>query len=506
MKDRKLAIFVSFFAGATSLAQETIWIRLLSFASNNSPQTISIVLAVFLIGIVTGSYIGKRICLQWEERNQLWDKVSLTLLCSGFIDIGAPVLLAHMENMILMPLAMLLFVYLTSLSKAILFPIVHHIGSRMNSGRIGRSVSMVYFLNIIGATVSPIVIGFWLLDRVGSVEIMKSIGMASVLLGIWIGKTSNILQNAGAFVLASTLIYIPKGDLIKKLAFGSDLARIPFIIENRHGIIHTTYNPVKGDGVYGGNIYDGRINVDPFLNSNGIRRAYLLSTLHPASKRILEIGLSGGAWARVLSAMPGVERIDIVEINPGYIELIKKYPLVNTILSDPRIHIHIDDGRRWLQRYEGPPFDLIVINNTYHWRAFATNMLSKEFMFLVKKNLSRKGIYAFNSTGSLDALFTAFTVFSNAYQWRGRSFVYAARHDFRQFDRQRGVSNLKKCLEKLGYGPNIKGWNELISMLSNPKWLGVKDLEEYKNNELMIISDWNLVPEYRHGRYKIWPF
>lgn len=506
MKDRSLAIAVSFLAGATSLAQETIWIRVLSFTGNNSPQTISIVLAVFLLGIVSGSLLGKQFCSHSGEHGYLWKKASLALVLSGFIDILAPVLLSMMDNIILMPLAMLLFVFLTSSTKAVLFPIVHHIGSRMNDGSIGRSVSRIYFANILGATVTPILIGFWLLDHAGSIQTMQTVGLVCVVLGLWIDWPGAKAWSVAILITVATLLVIPESNLIRKIATGSDVTSIPVLIENRHGIIHTTHNPEKGDGVFGGNLYDGRINVDPFLNSNGITRAYLLAALHPSPKRILEIGLSGGAWARVVSAIPGVERMDIVEINPGYLQLIEHYPTVRPILSDPRIHIHIDDGRRWLRRYDGPRFDIIVINNTYHWRAFATNMLSREFMQIVKTHLAPNGIYAFNTTGSMDALSTASEIFPYAAIWSPSYFVYASSRNFMTIDSIAARKRLIQCLERLGYDKKHDDWNKLLESLTHPKWIGMSDLNDSLKNDLIPVSDWNLVPEYRHGRYKFWPF
>ena len=54
---------------------------------------------------------------------------------------------------------------LTALIKSIMFPIAHHLGSQQSGARIGRSVSKVYFGNIIGSTLGPIVTGYLLLDQ-----------------------------------------------------------------------------------------------------------------------------------------------------------------------------------------------------------------------------------------------------------------------------------------------------------------------------------------------------
>ncbi len=62
MKNNYLIYLISFFSGFLSLAQEIIWMRLISFAGMSVPQTFSYTLALFLLGIAVGAQIGKSIC------------------------------------------------------------------------------------------------------------------------------------------------------------------------------------------------------------------------------------------------------------------------------------------------------------------------------------------------------------------------------------------------------------------------------------------------------------
>jgi spermidine synthase len=47
--------------------------------------------------------------------------------------------------------------------------------------------------------------------------------------------------------------------------------------------------------------------------------------------------------------------------------LIKKEPEVAPILTNPKIKIVTDDGRRWLRANPGRHFDAIVSNTTWHF-------------------------------------------------------------------------------------------------------------------------------------------
>jgi len=61
------------------------------------------------------------------------------------------------------------------------------------------------------------------------------------------------------------------------------------------------------------------------------------------------VGLSIGSWLAVVNGFPGVEHIDVIEINPGYIEAAQAYPVQARAMRDARVNIIIDDARRWLR-------------------------------------------------------------------------------------------------------------------------------------------------------------
>ncbi|MEI9968168.1 MAG: hypothetical protein WDM87_05905 [Terracidiphilus sp.] len=121
------------------------------------------------------------------------------------------------------------------------------------------------------------------------------------------------------------------------------------LVENRSGVIAVD---ARGT-VYGGGAYDGHFNIDPMNDTNGIFRAYAIPGLHPNPKNVLIIGLSSGSWAQILANDQQVEDVTIVEINPGYPQLIRERPTIVSLLTNPNVHIVIDDGRRWACRAPG---------------------------------------------------------------------------------------------------------------------------------------------------------
>ena len=118
------------------------------------------------------------------------------------------------------------------------------------------------------------------------------------------------------------------------------------------------------------------------------------------------LGLASGSWAQVIVNNPEVESLDIVEINPGYISLIAQYPEISSLLSNPKVHIYTDDGRRWLLAHPEAKYDVMVANTSYHWRDHSSQVLSTEFLQIVKQHLLPGGLYYYNATESPDVFIT----------------------------------------------------------------------------------------------------
>jgi spermidine synthase len=185
--------------------------------------------------------------------------------------------------------------------------------------------------------------------------------------------------------------------------------RFALVIENRSGVVAVDRRGV----VYGSGVYDGKFNVDPVHDTNGIIRAYAAAALRPEARDVLVVGLGSGSWTQVLANEPGVEHVTVIEINPAYVELLAYSRVVASLRTNPKVEFIVDDGRRWLMRNDRR-FDTIVQNTTYHYRAHATNLLSREYFELCKQRLKPGGLLFYNTTHSLDAQRTGLAVFRHA--------------------------------------------------------------------------------------------
>ena len=88
--------------------------------------------------------------------------------------------------------------------------------------------------------------------------------------------------------------------------------------------------------------------------------------VNPDIRRVLIIGGGDGGTAREVSRYPGVERIDMVEIDERVVRLCQRFlPQTAACLErDPRIHMHFRDGLPFVAEAEPGRYDLILVDST----------------------------------------------------------------------------------------------------------------------------------------------
>jgi len=492
--------WLSLLIGFLSLSEEILWVRVLGFAYGTAPFVFSFVLACYLVGIACGAACGKRLC---ARVGNLYAAAALVLAAAALADAFTPQLISHFlvpQNPQRLGVAAIA-IALTAALKSVLFPIVHHLGSAAEGARVGRTVSRIYFGNIIGATLGPLLTGFVALDHLNTDEcFVLSAGACLLICLACVVKSGRpqliAVPAAAALLLNGCAAHSarPGPGSLQLLAFGGP-EYLTHFSANRHGVIHTILSR-NGDLVFGGNLYDGMVAVNVDSNANRLDRLYLLALLHPHPQRVLAIGLSGGAWVRAVEGFPGVERIDVVEINPAYLELVRAYPEVAALLADPRVRLHIDDGRRWLKRNPGERYDLIIQNTTYHWRANAANLLSREYLGEARRHLRVGGVLTSNTTGSFDVLETAAAAFPYAYRYA--NFAYASDHPLSP-----DLTRLQAVLRPDGTplaAPGTPPPGSVVAFLSDARLEPARAFIARRGASAEVITDDNLLSEYRHGQ------
>ncbi len=392
--------------GFVSLSYEIFFFRTISYASGSSAPAFAMTLSAFLVGIASGSRQAGEHCktaTQVETNRRLVN----TLLTASVLGALFLPLLNHLSWLDRGVVGVgMLMVYLVARFWGSVLPYLAELSIAADS-KAGMRTAFLYLANIFGSAAGSVVTGFVLMDYLGLVAIAAILAAAGaacalvLIMALTISDNERLWRAALAAMIGFVaLVTIPllSEHVLENLQWKGMAAASNFVdvVENRSGIITVT-----DDGtVYGHGMYDGRFNTDLKKDSNGIVRPYALSLFHPAPRNVLMIGLSSGSWAQVIVSNPNVVSLTIIEINPGYLTLIAKEPEVASVLSNPKVTIITDDGRRWLRGNPARQFDAIISNTTWHFRASVTNLLSVEFLDIVRRHLNPGGIFFYNTTDS----------------------------------------------------------------------------------------------------------
>lgn len=402
--------------GFVSLSYEIVWFRVHSFTTGGHAIAFAAVLGSFLLGIALGSLFARRYCTSDVKGQGLRALAGFALAATLASFLVAPVsswLATFLPYPFLLPLV--------TISAGLLgatFPLICHYGVAPDA-KAGAGMSYLYLANIIGSASGSLVTGFVLLDVLSLQWTSVLLAMLGLMLAGGLAfladtpKTSR-LRHLAAVGVSVVLVLAISGWLFDGLwhrlqVFDKPDPSEPFahVVENRHGVITVT----QDRRIYGGGMYDGVFSHDLVNDRNLIARPFALAAFTETPRDVMMIGLSSGSWAQVVANLPGVEHLTVIEINPGYVELIGLEPSVQSLLNNPKVTIEIDDGRRWLNRNPDRKFDLIVMNTTWHWRGHATNLLSVEFLQLMREHLKPGGMALYNTTDSARVQRTACEVY-----------------------------------------------------------------------------------------------
>ncbi len=408
-----LGIILAGFSGVIALAYEIIWYRIFAFSAASKAPTFAFVLGMYLNGIAFGAILAERISCSERTPAEQRRLTGCLIVIGNILAFALAPAASYVVHAAQWPFVALLLLPFGALFLGAIFPLACQLSVRPDENA-GSRLGKLYFVNIIGSTLGSFVIGYLLMDFMSTAQVSLLLVCGGTLLGLALLTWRDAQQWKRAAALALVTAVVVGGlwptfsRMYRRLLPGYEKAGdFEYVIENRSGVVGVLANRT----VIGGGAYDGKFNTDPVQDTNGIFRAYALSAIHPRPRNVLMIGLASGSWAQVIANNPQVEHLTIVEINRGYLALIPRYDEVRSVLSNPKVTITIDDGRRWLRRNPNLRFDAIVMNTTWHWRASATNLQSLEFLKLLRHHLNPGGVGYYNTTESPEVQVTAARTF-----------------------------------------------------------------------------------------------
>ena len=441
-------------AGALLLGLEVVWFRFLLLFCFGSTLTFALMLAVVLLGIGLGS-LAASAWLRFRTDGErglhvvaILAGVATALTYSGFVEVTARYgnrFLTDLPTIIVVSVRLMLP---TSLLSGAFFALL---GKRLKAGIVGeaRTAATLTLANTVGAMVGAVGGGFVLLPRFGMERsfFLIACGYGVVAFCAWAGRSRDtvpawgerVIGGMASLAFAAVLALFPFGLMRNHYlrVAASRWAEGPHIAAIREGLTETILYLRKdlwGEPVY----YRLLTNGISMSSSHSLSRrymnlfVYIPVALHPAPRRALLISYGLGSTAKALTDTEDLSSIDIVDISRDILDgsqVLFKPPDASP-LADPRVRVHIEDGRFFLlttdQRY-----DIITAEPPPPKNAGIGSLYSREYFHLIHDRLADGGIASYwlpvyqLEVGESKAVIRAFCdAFADCSLWTGSGYEW----------------------------------------------------------------------------------
>jgi spermidine synthase len=277
--------------------------------------------------------------------------------------------------------------------------------SRANSGLVSGTV---YGVSTAGSILGTLGTTFYLIPLIGSRAITFTLGISGLVASALLlaGSRAGGRARLGGLVVlvATSLLSMPASPLSAEELFDAQIRAD--LLKHKDGLIshtETAYNDIFVGKVQtllkmsfqwkGWYFYESAVNLAdgddlPMLYA----RVVGLAAIYPQDvKRVLVLGLGGGAVPLYLARFLPDATVDSVEVDPGVIEAAKKY---FGLRETERFHLIEGDGRLYLNRHS-EKYDIIVLD-AFSGSYIPFHMMTKEFYQLVREHLAPHGVVAIN--------------------------------------------------------------------------------------------------------------
>jgi spermidine synthase len=416
--------------GFSFFLMELVWYRMLGPLLGGSVFTFGLILAVALAGIGLGGLIY---ALTSRDRPATLEGFATTCLLES-LTIAATFALGDrlaFLTMVLLPLraggfaasifgwtlVTAIVVLPPALVSGYQFPMLIALLGRARD-RIGRQIGQTYAANTIGAILGSLAGGFGLLPWLSAPGAWRLVSVVLLLLGgaavLRAARHSGWpkLVPRAAVALAVIVCVSAEGPTAAWRHSGIGAGRAvegalvgANALRNWQNTNRLAMN-WDGDGVESSiALMNDSSGYSFFVNgkSDGSARGDagtqvmlgLLGALrNPAAKRALVVGLGTGSSAGWLAAVPSIERVDVVELEPLVIEVARAAASVNhDAMRNPKMQIIVGDARETLLTTRAQ-YDVIASEPSNPFRAGIASLFTVEFYAAAHARLSDQGVIA----------------------------------------------------------------------------------------------------------------
>jgi spermidine synthase len=424
----RMLLLAAVLMGATSLAFEVLWTRILVFYLGSSVYAFSLMLLGFLLGVAAGSLAIGRVVDRLERPLALLAAVELGIAATAPLAIwllttlnGRQIALSEALRpqgfglaIVAQLLAVLPILLPPTLLMGVSFPILVRVYSDRGGaygaagGRIGRDLGELYGANTLGCIVGSLGAGFALIPLFGTQSSLLLVGAICAAIALLFARRAGrqdpqpLLRWLGGAALATPLLFavlaqiLPADRVILAAGiFGRDRPGdlVHFHEDASAAVAIRRMSSPAGDYLS--------------LELNGVNVAGTSPDLYAVQKmqghlplllgksrgaRVVHIGFGSGGTAHAVSRHP-VSEIRIVELSPAVLAASDHYfgAINHGVLADPRVRVEINDGRNFLLATP-EVFDAVLSDSIHPRYAGNGSLYSEEYFRLLSQRLSDDGV------------------------------------------------------------------------------------------------------------------
>jgi len=406
---------------------ELVWYRMLGPILGGTVYTFGLVLAVALAGLAAGGLLYARVAARTAVGLPAFAASCLLEAAAVAVPFALGDRIALLALDLRPPPGSLLASYLggwTLVTALVVLPASLVAGAQfpllvalLGEGRrnVARHLGQAYLANTLGGIAGSLAGGFGLLPLLtapgcwqAAALLLCALSLAAALLDPRRPRRGLFAAAAGAGAVAATLLAaagptavwrhgaIGVGRATVAPSAGAN-ARRAWVNEARRSVrweregveSSVAVQAIAGlSFVLNGKVDGNARNDAPTQVMGGL----LGALLRPGGERALVIGLGTGSTAGWLAAVPGMERVDVVELEPAVLEVARRCAPVNRgAMDDPRVRVVVGDAREALtvgrERY-----DLVFSEPSNPYRAGVASLFTREFYEAVADRLEPGGV------------------------------------------------------------------------------------------------------------------
>jgi spermidine synthase len=415
--------------GFAFFLMELVWYRMLGPLLGGTVFTFGIILAVALFGIGLG---GACYAFFGANRQATLGGFALTCLLEAFF-IALPYALGdHIATiaLLLRPLGVMKFTGLVlgwtmvtslvvlpaSFVAGVQFPMLIALLGR-GRDRIGAHTGLAYAANTGGAIAGALAGGFGLLPALTVLGSWRLVAWLLGILGVAAGlsvmrRSTSWFAPLSSVLLGAIVIFLleAEGPTAVWRHGQIGVGRAPAMATASRNNYRQWKNMIRRaikwerDGEESTVGLDGRMGWAFIVNgkSDGHARidaptqvmvGLLGALFHPGVKRAMVIGLGTGSTAGWLGALPGIERVDVAELEPAVLHVAEQASMFNhDALNNPKVHVDIGDARETLLTSHDT-FDIIASEPSNPYRAGVASLYTREYYQAIRNRLAQDGIF-----------------------------------------------------------------------------------------------------------------